>query len=228
MPNTLIKRIVCPKCNESCEAKLYLTVNATNSPRFRDDTLDEKLFKWLCVSCGHEARLTYPFLYNDMKLRFMIYMIPNVDNFQLVDDELEKKYSAIKNIRKRLAPDFNVLKEKIFIFESGLDDMAVELTKLAISETVARKYGLNRAEEGYLSTFNRTTNSLGFTFFLGDEKETYIQSAQIELYGKSMRIVNDLEIREKKIDGFFKIDREWADNVLIRYKKLKEEHRDDS
>jgi len=71
-----------------------------------------------------------------MKRRFMVYLIPDIDRFQLADNELEEEFKNLKGIRKRLAPNFNTFKEKIFIFENGLDDMAVELTKLAISENV--------------------------------------------------------------------------------------------
>lgn len=221
MPNTTIKKVVCNNCNEVFDAKLYLTVNATNDPRLREDLLDENLFKWRCKACGYEARLTYPVLYNNMRQRFMIYMIPGIDRFQLADRELEKEFDRVRNVRKRLAPSFNVFKEKIFIFESGLDDMAVEITKLAISETVAKKHNLIRVEEGYLSMYNRETNSLGFTFFVGEEKEPYVQSARLEIYGKSMGIVNELAMKDRKTDGFIKIDREWAENLLYRYQRLK-------
>lgn len=222
MANVVVKKIACPKCSETTEAKLFMSINATNEPTLRGDILDEKLLKWRCSACGYEARLTYPLLYNDMKNRFMVYLIPEADRFQLEDVELEQKYERLKGIRKRLAPDFNVFKEKVFIFESGLDDMAVEITKLVISEIVAKKYGLKRVEEGYLSMYDREQNTMGFTFFVGEEREPYVQSTRLEIYGKSVGIVSELAIKDKKISGFIKIDREWAENVLYRYKRMKQ------
>ncbi len=222
MANVVVKNIACPKCSESTEAKLYMSINATNEPTLRADVLDEKLFKFRCGACGHEARLTYPVLYNDMKNRFMVYMIPEVDRFQLEDVELEQKYERLRGIRKRLASDFNSFKEKVFIFESGLDDMAVEITKLVISETVAKKYALPCVEEGYLSMYDREKNTMGFTFFVGKEHEPYVQSARLEIYGKAVTIVSELAIKDRKLSGFIKIDREWAQNVLYRYKRMKQ------
>lgn len=222
MANVVVKKIACPKCSETTDAKLFMSINATNEPTLRGDILDEKLLKWRCSACGYEARLTYPLLYNDMKNRFMVYLIPEADRFQLEDVELEQKYEKLKGIRKRLAPDFNVFKEKVFIFESGLDDMAVEITKLVISEIVAKKYGVKHVEEGYLSMYDREQNTMGFTFFVGKEREPYVQSARLEIYGKSVVIVNELAIKDKKISGFIKIDREWAENVLYRYKRMKQ------
>jgi hypothetical protein len=181
--------------------------------------MDESLFKWTCHSCGYSARLTYPVLYNDMKNRFMVYLIPKIDHFQLADKSLEEKFKTLKHIDKRIVPDFNTFKEKIFIFESGLDDMAVELTKLAISEAVAKKQRLNKVEEGYLSMYNSENNTMGFTFYVGERKEPYVQSARLEIYGKSVSVVNELAVKDKKLKGFIRIDREWAENVLYRYKR---------
>lgn len=219
MSNIIKKNIVCPKCNESTEAKLYTSINVTNHKELREQALSESLFKWICNSCGYSARLTYPVLYNDMKKRFMVYLIPNIDHFQLADKALEEKYKNLKRINKRIVPDFNTFKEKIFIFESGLDDMAVELTKLAISQAVAKKQKLPKVDEGYLSMYNSENNTMGFTFFVGKNKEPYVQSARLEIYGKSVSVVNELAVKDKKLKGFIRIDREWADNVLYRYKR---------
>ena len=208
--NIIKKRIVCPKCDETTEATLYTSINVTNHKELREQTMNEALFKWTCRSCGHVARLTYPVLYNDMKNRFMIYLIPNIDHFQLADKGLEEQFKTLKKINKRIVPDFNTLKEKIFIFESGLDDMAVELTKLAIGEAVMRKLNRRDINEAYLSMYNSENNTMGFTYFLGEEREPYVQSARLEIYGKSVSVVNQLAVKDKKLKGFIRIDREWA------------------
>ncbi len=219
MSNVISKEVACPNCSEITNAHLYISINATNDPQFREELLSENLLKWKCENCGYEGRFTYPLLYNDMKRRFMIYLIPQIDRFQLEDRALEDDYRNLKGITKRITPDFNSFKEKVFIFESGLDDMAVELTKLAISQTVAKKYGLDKVEEGYLSMYNRETNTMGFTFFVGENHEPYVQSARLEVYARSAQIVSEVGHHDKKISGFIKIDREWAENTLFRYKR---------
>lgn len=221
MSRKVTKSIVCPKCNETTQTDIYTSINSFNDPQLRESALDESLFKWRCSCCGHQARLTYPVLYNDMKNRFMVYLIPRIERFQLADRELEEEFANLKNINKRLVPDFNSFKEKVFIFESGLDDMAVELTKLAISEAVAKKHGIEEIKEGYLSMYDRETNTMGFTYFIGKNKDPYVQSARLEIYGKSISIVKEFAAKDKKLKGFIKIDREWAENVLYRYKRAK-------
>lgn len=219
--NKVNKAIVCPSCGELRKAEIYTSVNATVNKKLRDSVLDGSLFRWTCSECGKTVRLTYPVLYNDMKNRFMVYLIPRVERFQLCDNELEEKYSNLRNISKRVVSDFNAFKEKIFIFESGLDDMAVELTKVAISQTVSKKLDGIAVEEGYLSLYDRETNTIGFTYFTGEELSPYVQTARLEIYGKSKDIVDSLAVKDKKLKGFIKVDREWAENILYRYKRAK-------
>ncbi len=216
------KAVVCPMCGELSKAEIYTSVNVTINKSLRNKIVDGELFAWSCPSCNHKARLTYPILYNDMKNRFMVYMIPKIDRYQLCDKELEEKYSNLRNITKRIVADFNSFKEKIFILESGLDDMAVELTKLAISQTVSKKLEGEEITEGYLSMYDRETNTMGFTYFAGEGRKPYVQTARLEIYGKSKDIIERFAVKDKKLKGFVKIDREWAENVLYRYKRAKQ------
>lgn len=220
--NKMNKAVVCPMCGELGKAEIYTSVNVARDKSFRARVLDGELFSWTCPSCGYNARLTYPILYNDMKNRFMVYLIPKVDRFQLCDKELEEKYSNLRNISKRVVPDFNSFKEKIFIFESGLDDMAVELTKVAISQTVSKKLDGVEVKEGYLSMYDRESNTMGFTYFTGEDRAPYVQTARLEIYGKSKDIIERFAVKDRKLKGLIKIDREWAENILYRYKRAKQ------
>ena len=220
--NKTVKAVVCPMCGELGKAEIYTSVNVVKNKSCRGRVLDGSLFAWTCPSCGYNARLTYPILYNDMKNRFMVYLIPKIDRFQLWDKELEDKYSNLRNISKRVVSDFNSFKEKIFIFESRLDDMAVELTKVAISQTVSKKLGGVEISEGYLSMYDRESNTMGFTYFTGEDRTPYVQTARLEIYGKSKDIIENFAIKDKKLKGFIKIDREWAENILYRYKRAKQ------
>ena len=99
--------------------------------------------------------------------------------------------------------------------------MAVEITKLAISNAVAKKFDLEKVEDGYLSMYDRESNTMGFTFFVGEDREPYIQSVRLEIYGKSMKITEEFAAKDRKLKGFLKIDREWSENILYRYKQSK-------
>lgn len=222
MPKTEVKKVVCLKCGKTTEVKLSTSINAAEDLNMRRELLSGRLFSFKCSACGYTGKLFYPVLYNDPKNKFMVYLIPDVDRFQIADKDIEKDFDGgVDNVRKRIVPDFNSFLEKIYIFECGLDDMAVEITKLAISNTVAKKFDLEKVEDGYLSMYDRESNTMGFTFFVGEDREPYIQSVRLEIYGKSMKITEEFAAKDRKLKGFLKIDREWSENILYRYKQSK-------
>lgn len=69
--------------------------------------------------------------------------------------------------------------------------------------------------------YDRESNTMGFTYFTDEEMTPYVQTARLEIYGKSKEIVEQFAIKDKKLKGFIKIDGEWADNILYRYKRAK-------
>lgn len=219
MANTTAQNIVCPKCGFRVETKIYQGINVTAEPKLRESVLSEKLFRWKCPACRYEATLKHPLLYNDVKNKFMIYMIPNIVSEQLVDSKLEEEFPETSKVTKRLVSSFNALKEKIMIFEEGLNDMAVELAKLAVSSVIAKKVGKN-VTDGYFSMLDKEKNMIGFTFFLGDEHEVHCQSTRMEIYLKSMDIVNAVGNSDSNKFGFLMVDRRWAQQTLNDYKKL--------
>ena len=161
MPKTEVKKVVCLKCGKTTEVKLSTSINAAEDLNMRRELLSGRLFSFKCSACGYTGKLFYPVLYNDPKNKFMVYLIPDVDRFQIADKDIEKDFDGgVDNVRKRIVPDFNSFLEKIYIFECGLDDMAVEITKLAISNAVAKKFDLEKVEDGYLSMYDRESNTM--------------------------------------------------------------------
>ena len=59
------------------------------------------------------------------------------------------------------------------------------------------------------------------TYFVGSDNVPYVQTARLEIYGKSKDIIDRFAVKDKKLKGFIKIDREWAENILYRYKASK-------
>ena len=121
------------------------------------------------------------------------------------------------DVRKRIVPEINAMKEKIVLFESGINDMAVELTKLAVSEIVSKETGHN-VYAGYFTDMNTEKNSISFQFFVGGERRSYIQSTRLEVYRRSLDIVKKNFSNVEKQAGFLNIGREWAKDSLDKYK----------
>ena len=132
MSTKIQKDIVCPACGQTQKLEMYTSVNAEENPELRRDILRESMFDWECLHCGYTAQMAYPMIYHDPMNAFMICLRPSgaVSGAEPIP--------AVRALKKRSVKNPQELKEKILIFEAGLDDAAVELVKNAIV-TVVRK-----------------------------------------------------------------------------------------
>lgn len=217
MSESVSKYVTCPKCAQQSATNIIVSGNTAENPNLRKMIFDETPFRWKCRKCGFSSRYQHPLLYNDPAHGFMIYYIPKVERQKIADAKLEAEYPDMSDIKKRIVPEINAMKEKIVLFENGINDMAVELTKLAVSEVVAKETGHN-VYAGYFTDMNTEKNSISFQFFVGGDKRSYIQSTRLEVYRRSLDIVRKNFAREEKQPGFLNIGREWAKAALDKYK----------
>lgn len=216
-----LKTINCPKCGGHNKVVVYQSINPSDDHTLRRDLLNESLFAYRCKHCGYCARLTYPVLYNDVNNRFMVYFIPNSEKQHLTDKILEKENVKTSHVKKRLVTSFNDFKEKIIMLEAGFDDMALEITKLALKVEIKRVDKLE-VRDGYFSSYG--DGKIGFTFFTRDENRPFIKSTGMKVYIKSRSITRSLAKKEQRERGFIRVDRMWAQEVLYKYRKYGFEH----
>ncbi len=119
---------------------VWSSITVKDSPDLKEDLLKGKINIFRCPSCSQTALMPSPMLYHDEEKRLMISFTPCNDPVlkeQLYDNvvktstesgELEK----LEGYNLRFSADFNELLEKVLIFESGLNDKAVEVIKLMI------------------------------------------------------------------------------------------------
>ena len=220
MSETVTKSVVCPKCRQQTATNIIISANTVEEQDIRKAVMDETIFRWKCNKCGFTTRFQHPFLYNDIERKFMIYFIPQVERQKVLDQKLEAQYSDLQDIRKRIVPDINSLKEKIIIFENDYDDLAIELTKLAVSEVVAKDTGHN-VYSGYFTEIDEEKNTISFQFFVGGDKRSYIQSTRLEIYKRSLGIVKKYFPKVNVQSGFINIGRQWAKEALNSYKGIR-------
>lgn len=130
MSTEISKPVSCPRCGEAVETRMWPGVNAEVNPNLREQVLQETLFNWTCPACGYVAQMAYPCLYHDKGRKFMIYLIPNGGKTELDAVDVDHAFPQIGYVQKRVVSSLAALKEKILVFEAGLDDRAVELVKL--------------------------------------------------------------------------------------------------
>ena len=153
MSTEISRPVSCPRCGETVETRMWPGINAEVNPNLREQVLQETLFNWTCPACGYVAQMAYPCLYHDKGRKLMVYLVPNGGKEELDAVDVDRAFPQIGYVQKRVVSSLAELKEKILIFEAGLDDRAVELVKWALSAVVEKKDGKNKHKKH--STINK-------------------------------------------------------------------------
>ena len=109
----------CTRCGVQYTAEVPQSVNVAASPELKEKVRSGSLFTWSCPHCGAVNLLKFPFLYHDPQERLMLVLTDAPVNAEGVPEG----YTG------RLVRSVGELIEKINIFDSGLDDLAVEMCK---------------------------------------------------------------------------------------------------
>ncbi len=220
MAERLLKTVSCPKCGRANDTSILCSMNTANDMIFRKEIFNDSIFHWRCHYCNYTAYMLHPLLYNNTEKHFMVYYIPHVDRRQVVDENLEHDFPELKTVCKRVVPTVNAFKEKILVLEQDLDDMAIELTKLAVSELVRKSTNAD-VRDGFFVEIQPQTNTISFQFFIGAEQKPYLQSTKMTVYNRSLEIVQEYFQKDKLYRGFLNIDQRWAKEALQRYRNIK-------
>jgi hypothetical protein len=216
MSTQINKDVSCPHCSAVVKTQMWPGINAEENPDLRALVLNETLFDWKCPACGYEAQLVYPCLYHDKSKKFMIYVVPNGNDCALQSVDVSEAFPQFNEMTKRVVTSLTGLKEKILIFEAGLDDLAVELVKLALTDVAEKKHGKSVAS-GYFCYADEQAGRISFSFFLKGTKEPVHQDTRMDVYNKSLEIVES--VGASAAGGDFKsVDSEVAQNVLREYR----------
>jgi hypothetical protein len=124
-----------------------VSLNVTRSPEQRERLLSGELHRVRCTGCGEPNRIETNFSYFDLDRRQLFMVFPPGDEPRWAELERAPTILRDRNLAGDAAPAFarqlgaelqlrtvfglDALREKVLLFEAGLDDVAVELTKLA-------------------------------------------------------------------------------------------------
>ncbi|MGH9551129.1 MAG: CpXC domain-containing protein [Terriglobales bacterium] len=156
---------ICPHCGKMTQNKIWGTVNVGINPELREEVLTGRVRRTTCPFCSSEFNVEWHFLYHDPKGKFMISYHPTKDgrSAPIPTVGLDLVEGVLSNYKLRLVTSWNELREKIGIFESGLDDYPIETIKLLL--------GLGGDEVFYLCTRQNSdgVGELVFQVFRGRE-----------------------------------------------------------
>lgn len=215
MSTQITKDVSCPHCGAAVKTQMWPGISAAENPELREKILNETLFDWECPQCGYKARFVYPCLYHDKDRKFMIYVVPNGNDSALQSVDISEEFPQFRELTKRVVTTPTELKEKILIFEAGLNDLAVELVKLALTDVAEKKHG-KLISSAYFCYSDEQTEKIGFVFFLKGATEPERQDTRFDVYRKSLEITESVGFS----DGgeFTAVDAKTARNVLRKYR----------
>lgn len=209
MSTCINREVSCPGCGAVHPHEMWIGIERSENPELYNCILEEALFDWKCPDCGEKMQLVYPCLYHDRESGVMICLSPKGETEMLA--RVPREYPQLKAVTKRLVSTPAELKEKLLIFEAGLNDLAVEMVKLALIELMEQKRG-RRVERALFTAMDQELDYLGFSFFLRDIEKPVFQGTKMEVYQKSLKIAEDSDFEE---DGaFMLVDSALAQTLL--------------
>lgn len=211
-------QISCPSCSHQFEVERWSAINGSLNPVQKAELLDGSLFFAQCPDCGKKFMLGYPVVYNDTENKVMIWLVfsrkeivyvtdcynDSKNEFDEFDERIDESYKR----RIVLSPDR--LREKIMIFDSGLDDKIVEIAKIAYANSAKQQLGGDEIAEVYFTSGHSDGENRLEMFTKGGKAVTAILSKNV---------YDDLEKRYGSKACFsegtvYVIDESWAINLL--------------
>ena len=138
--------ISCPKCKQDHPFVMWHSINTTLNPEMKAAVKDRSAFLFECPSCGEKTYVDYGFLYHQMEDRIMIHYANSDENAEAVYKMLteDDPTGMLQDMRKenyliRIVRTQNELREKIAIFDEGLDDRIIEIFKIYMLVTFLQR-----------------------------------------------------------------------------------------
>lgn len=195
--------ITCDQCGHDFEVDLNTAFFANKSTK--NKIFDPNFAKLTCPHCGHEFILNYRFVYTDASKKIMLVNDPSFvqkknqlafkSSLRLLDKLRKEEISGYKI---RMCKTIDETREKIRIFDQGLDDRLIEIMKIVLIE--ADGFALDKEDIKEIS-FN-------------DQKKFLIKTSG---HGLVMDFVPELyQSIEEKYSPYLEesiaqmIDRDWA------------------
>lgn len=209
--------LTCPQCGKEHPFIIWNSINTTLDPEMKEAVKDRSAFRFVCPDCGAETYVDYGLLYHQMEDQIMIHyacsdenaaqiyqMLTGDDPTGMVQDMLQNHY-LIRIVRSQ-----NQLREKIAIFDAGLDDRIIEIYKIYILLAIQQKDP--ECKDVELLYYKDPTEGKDFIQIIADGKTYGVvelkRSAYDELCEEFKAMIPDI-----RKDGPY-IDRSWALDLM--------------
>lgn len=214
--------VKCPKCGCTLEAEMWRSANVTLNPEFKGQILDGTFGEVICRNCGEPAHIMYPFWYHDMKLERMVYVLASqgedsreqIEKIESLPQQLG--VNTFSDMLKdasyefRIVSNLDALKEKILIWDAGLDDCIVEVAKAFTLLMAREQVDLEKVQDIFFYDGNEGGPEFQLYFKNGEYGYTAFPQETYDMVRKDFAEI----IERHKTNRPQKIDLEWGFQVV--------------
>ena len=141
------REIACARCQHRFVVSLFSSLHATRAPEVRAQILNRQFQRFACPSCGRAVLAAPTLLYTDFDRHqfFAVFPTRHLVHAAALEARVAELFSrnferAAPPMVRAMAPGFvrrcvfglPALREKLLLFEAGLDDVDVELLKVRV------------------------------------------------------------------------------------------------
>ncbi|HCJ08024.1 MAG: CpXC domain-containing protein [Lachnospiraceae bacterium] len=212
--------IACPKCGKMIPIDVWDSIDIPYDIEQKEKVLKNTFFKATCEDCKISFPIAYKCLYNDMEQKFLIWLAPRLEEEEKAEvAEYNEKLKTDNRLRLaqggytyRIVRNDNELREKVLIFDEGLDDRYIETMKLVYVPAFKKNIAKDSKILGLY--FDKKSSGEGYQWVLiFDNKKPVIADINMDIYEDMKDKLHDL-VEEKTGEGFIQISAPWAMDVM--------------
>ena len=214
------QKLVCPQCKRELTIDVWDKVELPYDLLQRDRVLQNTFFKVNCSGCQSVFTIAYKCQYNDMERKYLLWVAPAMDekeqkeiadyNLRLETDE--RLRLAQGGYRYRIVRNDNELREKVVVFDEGLDDRYIETLKIVYVPLIKKKMGEGTQITGIY--FDRKKTG-GYQFIVTfDNKPPMSANVNMDIYHDMTDKLKSIAERNTP-EGLCRIDADWGLKVMM-------------
>ncbi len=212
--------MTCPHCKKEITIDVWDKVELPYDMMQRDRVLQNTFFKVDCMSCQATFTIAYRCQYNDMERKYLLWVAPVMD--EKTQNEVAQYNQKLRTdntlrlaqggYRYRIVHNDNELREKVIIFDEGLDDRFIETLKIVYVPLIKNKMGEGTQITGIY--FDRKQTG-GYQFIVTfDNRPPMRANVNMDIYHDMTDKLMDIANRNTP-EGLCRIDADWGLKVMM-------------
>lgn len=220
MAEVKTQKITCPQCKREVDINVWSKVDVPYDAPQREQVLRNTFFKVGCENCKATFTIAYNCKYNDMERKYLLWVVPAMDDKTRKEIEVYNQRLSMDNslrlaqggYRYRIVRNDNELREKVFIFDEGLDDRYIETLKIVYVPLIKNKVGKDIPITGIY--FDKKASG-GYQFVVTFvNKPPMCADVNMEIYRDMTQKLKSIAERNTP-DGLCRIDADWALAIMM-------------